>query len=353
MKYHNQDVINFFFGGDDTYIINFNINENFEIMPDLPEITFSNGGEYYSFFNSIILPGNEKVALLCSFSTGYYYYCHQYDISLNMIVNQTKIKTDDCYTRYYQYHFLKYFSQTDEILLGYTYPYSYGNTMLYIIQCTRDLQCSNMKEILYCNYCDYSNPEYINYPNIVIPSGKNNYYILNYHDNPGDVCTDAFHCNKYLFPLNITNNDTVFCLDGYHNYYHSECLSSIPNGYYCNNSVDRTIDKCHPNCETCTNGKAEDNNNCLTCKYNLFFDSGNCVTESNISYFEEINITISYCSDIKCGNCNEESEQNNLCVSCNTELGFYPKKDDESNQGIFINCYNYTTISNSYYLNHT
>ena len=354
MKYHNQNVINFFFGGDDTYIMNFNINENFGIIPDLPEIKINNSEDYYSFFNSIILPGNESVALLCSISTGNYYYCYQYDISLNKIVNQKKINTDECYIRYHQYYFLKYFSQTDEILLGYTYYYSNGKTLLYIIQCTRDLQCSDMKEILYCDYCEYSNTEYTNYPNIVIPSGKNNYYILNYHNNPQNICTDSNYCNNFLFPLNITNNDTIFCpYDYYHNYYHSECLSFIPNGYYCNSSDNRTIDKCHPNCETCTSGQTEDNNNCLTCKNNLFFDSGNCVTERNTSYFEEYNKTISYCSDIKCKNCDEESKQNNLCLSCKIELGFYPKKDDDSNQGIYINCYNYTTISNGYYLNHT
>jgi proprotein convertase subtilisin/kexin type 5 len=44
-------------------------------------------------------------------------------------------------------------------------------------------------------------------------------------------------------------------------------------------------------------------------------------------------------SDEKCHYCSDESKALGLCESCNTESGYYKKKDDDSNQLPFINCY--------------
>ena len=156
-----------------------------------------------------------------------------------------------------------------------------------------------------------------------------------------------------IIVANISNNETLVCsAHNYSNYYHSECLTSVPKGYYCNSTIDRTIDKCHFNCETCNESQTEHNNNCLTCQDGLFFDLGNCTLKCNNGYFiNNYNIPVCKCSDIKCRECNKESKQYNLCISCNIELGFYPMKKNASNNGSFINCYNETTISNGYFLN--
>ena len=37
---------------------------------------------------------------------------------------------------------------------------------------------------------------------------------------------------------------------------------------------------------------------------------------------------------------NEESVENNLCISCNTNDNYFPKFNDSSNLNTFINCYN-------------
>ena len=58
--------------------------------------------------------------------------------------------------------------------------------------------------------------------------------------------------------------------------------------------------------------------------------------------------TIDKCN-IKCLNCTFESNEIDLCVSCNINESYYPKYNDNSNKNSFINCYN-GSIEN-YYLN--
>lgn len=217
MKYNDKNVANCFYSdGITNYIINYYPDENFDIAGDLPFIPLDNEGHAF-ILKSVVLPGKEKI-ILCSFSFVEYFYCYQYDISLNMILYQKKIKDSSSYFPEQQYVLLEYFAETDEILLGYTF---YSN-IIYIIQCTRDLQCTDMKEIKDFDY------EIIGYPNIVIPSGKNNYYFLNYHDIYSIDCPNGDNCGKYLFQLNISNNETLVCsAHNYSNYYHSECLTSV------------------------------------------------------------------------------------------------------------------------------
>ena len=81
-----------------------------------------------------------------------------------------------------------------------------------------------------------------------------------------------------------------------YNYEHTACLEQVPDGYYINDTSAKTIDKCN----------------------------------------------------IKCKKCSPESNEANLCLSCNTNNGYYPKEDDTQNSNGFINCYN--TLFESYYL---
>ena len=166
--------------------------------------------------------------------------------------------------------------------------------------------------------------------------------------------------------INNCNDDTIYkfeynntcykeCPDGtYYNYEYTKCIDNIPDGYYCNDTTQRTIDKCHDNCKTCNKSATTDNNNCLTCKDSgpIYFDLGNCTDECINGHFTENSIEKCKCSsNISCEYCSEESKQYNLCVSCNT--GYYPKINDDINKFSFINCYNNITISEGYYLNET
>ena len=85
----------------------------------------------------------------------------------------------------------------------------------------------------------------------------------------------------------------------YYNYNLTECITTIPEGYYCNDSNHKTIDKCN----------------------------------------------------IKCKNCSNDSVSIDLCISCNTINKYYPKIDDISNN--YIECYNtnpegYILVDNIY-----
>ena len=84
--------------------------------------------------------------------------------------------------------------------------------------------------------------------------------------------------------------------DKYYNYNHTACLDNIPEGYYLNDSILKTIDKCN----------------------------------------------------IKCGNCNIESNIYNMCISCNVGNNYFQKENDSLNTDSFINCYN--SQEDGYYL---
>ena len=162
---------------------------------------------------------------------------------------------------------------------------------------------------------------------------------------------------------NYINNDTEYqstnvlnCenKNQYYNYEKTECIDTIPDGYYCDNENLRTIDKCHDNCETCNQGPTKENNNCLKCpEYGpIYFDLGNCKEKCINGFFIDNSIKKCKCStNITCNYCSIESKKYNLCESCNIELGYYPLKDDPNNKESFINCYNNTTISDGFYLN--
>ena len=175
--------------------------------------------------------------------------------------------------------------------------------------------------------------------------------IYNYEYN--NICYEICPNDAYS-----TNNNTKLCElnckknNKYFNYEKTECIANIPEGYFCNNIDINTIEKCHNNCKTCNKGPTEFNNNCETCKneVTIFFDLGNCTDNCENGYFEEGTIKKCKCtSDKKCYYCSEESKILNLCVSCNE--GYYKKKNDELNNGIYFNCYNNETISENYFLN--
>ena len=127
-------------------------------------------------------------------------------------------------------------------------------------------------------------------------------------------CIDeCFHDSYYKYEFNNicysscpngtrnSFNNIYICEEGlicniYYSYDHSKCLDSIPLGFYLNNTILKTLDKCIE----------------------------------------------------KCSNCSKESLSYDLCISCNNELNYYAKYNDSSNNNLFINCYN--EIPEGYYL---
>ena len=167
---------------------------------------------------------------------------------------------------------------------------------------------------------------------------KDSYYKYEYNDKCLDKCPDGtiqdgFKCmNK----LNCEAQNL------YYNYNQTQCIDTIPPGYYCNNEELKTIEKCHNNCESCITGPSSTNNNCLKCDDSLFFNLGNCVSETECTngVFTDGEIQKCKCTeDIKCKSCNESSSSNLQCISCNNDEGYYSKKNDENNIFPYINCY--------------
>ena len=92
----------------------------------------------------------------------------------------------------------------------------------------------------------------------------------------------------------ISSNNSYLCEDYCENFYdynQKKCIDEIPEGFYLNDSIHKTIDKC----------------------------------------------------DIKCQNCTLESIlNNNKCLLCNTKKNYYPIFNDTMNNYLYINCYNET-----------
>ena len=108
-------------------------------------------------------------------------------------------------------------------------------------------------------------------------------YIYEFEGECLDACPELYHAP----------NDDKKCVvalqcDIYYNYEYTACLDEIPEGFFCNNTDAKTIDKCNIKCKTCT----------------------------------------------------FESVKNNLCTQCSTSGGYYKKEDDSVNTDEQIQCYN-------------
>ena len=135
--------------------------------------------------------------------------------------------------------------------------------------------------------------------------------------------------------------DPIIC-EKYYNYDKTGCLDSIPDGYFLNNTIKKTIDQCHSDCKTCHEKESLNSTNCDSCKNSKYLNLGNCATTCpNDDYYEDsnnINNLRCKCSyNKKCSLCSLDSLKEDLCISCNND--YYPKEDDDINNNSFINCY--------------
>ena len=141
---------------------------------------------------------------------------------------------------------------------------------------------------------------------------------------------------------------TKLICDDYYDYEKKECISTIPDGYFCNSTEDKTIDKCHSDCEKCNKKETIGNSNCISCKSPKKLKEGNCVDNCPKGEFEDNGIIKCKCENEKCLSCSEISLSKNLCISCNNEQNFFPKLNDNINIDNFIECY---TNPEKFYLN--
>ena len=93
---------------------------------------------------------------------------------------------------------------------------------------------------------------------LVIPLDKLTYHIVGYKS---DIETFSFDLE---IPFHLK-------CKYYYNYPRTSCLEIIPEGFFCNDTENKAIDKCHEDCQTCEKAPTESNSNCLTCRNILFF----------------------------------------------------------------------------------
>ena len=152
-------------------------------------------------------------------------------------------------------------------------------------------------------------------------------------------------CYKQCPPKTyLESNINKLCKDlyceNYYNYYQTDCINEIPEGFYLNDSNQRTIDKCHSDCRECY-GKATNNNtNCKSCFSDKMLLLGNCVSNCPNGFVKDkfdSSKKICTCPNLKCLECSLESNSLNLCISCNQN--YYPIF-------VFYNIYPYNIFYN-------
>ena len=127
----------------------------------------------------------------------------------------------------------------------------------------------------------------------------------------------------------------------FYNYEQDACLDSEtpPEGYYENDTILKTIDKCDERCKTCKNKTTEESFNCLTCNDSLpFLYLGNCLETCQNGYYNDSEgILRCSCYKEECKECLEEDLDEGLCVICNDN--YYPKVDDIKIKSNSFYCY--------------
>ena len=193
----------------------------------------------------------------------------------------------------------------------------------------------------YCGYtntftnCNYNLKFCMNLKNLVnIPNKINQIYNCpndcNIINNPNfnfaynNECYETCPPGTYISTANdylCTNN-----CDNYYDYNKTKCLDQMPEGYYLNDSILKTIDKCDVKCKNCSLESISNNNYCITCNdrdnyYPIFTDSiinssfVNCSNQILEGYYFE-NYTYIPCYS-SCKFCLGKGDiYNNNCTEC-------------------------------------
>ena len=152
-----------------------------------------------------------------------------------------------------------------------------------------------------------------------------------YDGNCYDICPPKTTPNE----SNICN---FFDCPNYYNYYQNECIYDIPEGFYVNDTLGKTIDKCHENCTKCRGRGVDGDTNCTACSGGWHLYRRNCYKDCKYGYLME-NPNECQCFEERCYKCSDDSLEHNLCISCNENKGYFKKSDETAIYG-FYDCYN-------------
>ena len=331
------------------YVSVFDPNDNYNLVYSTDKALYS------QFVKATVLLPERNNLLICSYAQGNgNLNCFYYNIGDNSLSSDPLQLENTCGGQPISLT-IEYFYETESFIVGCKLD---GNTLT-LNEISKELTLKTNFGTTYDNTNLFSGAEDVGRISIIFPQGGNQftvYYNMGQSCNsncPENVMTRIGNeiSSSNLHPYPTTEVSPLVC-DAYYSYDGKTCINDIPEGFYCNSTNDKTIDKCHDNCKSCTTGPTSTNNSCTTCKdtVTIYYDLGNCVSECTNGHFTENSIMKCKCSsDISCEYCSVESKAQNLCVTCNTN--YYPKKEDPENRDSFIKCYNDSTISSGYYLN--
>ena len=167
-----------------------------------------------------------------------------------------------------------------------------------------------------------------------------------------NICSDI--CFQKIIILNVEEEKCYYNCpkldeDKFCNYDHTQILSIMPEGYFLNDTYEKTIDRCYHICKKCFNYGDENNNNCIECIENFYpkIDNiNNCYFEPEGYYLDGNIYKPCY---ISCKNCfGFGDENNNNCKECNSNYRYLNESLYKNN--CYKNCefYNYNKILNKY-----
>ncbi|MBQ6284763.1 MAG: hypothetical protein IJK67_00425, partial [Bacilli bacterium] len=252
MKNNSQEYISCIYGNTNYFIVSIFDIENYQ---EIAHQRNTMGGQ---FFKQAILPDERESAILCSYKSGLTLACLSYYITTNSFSEKTELLSNLCSNNPSSL-IMEYFYELEQFIIG-CQGYS---TSFYIANANEELTFTsiNGEYTTTLNNPDNSN----NRINLVLPSGQSGLCLFN--QGSGLSIISDFSVNIIqTYPVEEIVTETSLTCEYYYNYKRTGCEETIPEGYYCNSTEDKTIDKCHQNCKTCEQKGTDDVNNCLTCK---------------------------------------------------------------------------------------
>ena len=215
---------------------------------------------YYPIINNISI---NNLNINCSNSTPSGYFFDNNSLSYNICYSSCKecFSIGDNYNHQCKECIDDYYLNNTNCYKNCSYYYYFNNSHGY---CTEDEKCPENKRKLIKEKGE-----------CIEDCSKDDIYKYEYNNT----------CFSSCLEIDLLGNTD---LKIYYNYNKTKCIDKIPDGYYLNDSISNTIDKCN----------------------------------------------------IKCKTCNNESTLNDLCITCNNENNYYPLINNFSDNNSYINCSN-------------
>ena len=174
-------------------------------------------------------------------------------------------------------------------------------------------------------------------------------------DNKCDECKSGYSFNSLL----AGNKNCYEICEFYYNIDKTSCLTSVPDGFYCNDPVAKTISECDNECSTC-NKESHDIGKCLSCNnenefYAIYNETNNkyitCYPKETVFeglYLNTANKVFEPCF-YSCKKCSVlGNEDNHQCEQCISGYDYNQKISINNNCYEICEYYYYIDSSNKY-----